>query len=78
MQRRDEGKPKTVADFVAQIIDQAPQASLESEMKGLGPAERGLVFAAAVIVHPKDAPPHWRKASRQLLFAIERPYFAVD
>ena len=78
MQRRDEGKTKTVADFVAQIIDQAPQASLESEMNGLGPAERGLVFAAAVIVHPWDAPPHWRKASRQLLFAIERPYFAVD
>lgn len=69
---------KTVADFVAQFIDQAPQESLENNLPGLGPAERGLVLAAAVVIHPLAAPPHWRKLVKQLLFAVERPYFAVE
>jgi len=77
-EKKPQRKEKTVADFVAQFISQAPQASLETELSGLGPAERGLVLAAALVIHPWDAPPHWRKSVKQLLFAIERPYIAVE
>lgn len=77
-EKQAQRKKKTVADFVTQLITQAPQASLETELSGLGPAERELVLAAAVVIHPWAAPPHWRNSVKQLLFAVERPYFAVE
>jgi hypothetical protein len=48
---------------------------LETQLKGVGIAERGYVYAAAVIAMGVDAPAGWRENARRLLFPAERPFF---
>lgn len=67
-------KPYAPIQFLKTFIKQGgPPASLEDELNGLDPTDRGLVLSIAIIMNPEQAKESWRKSAKALLFATERP-----
>ncbi len=65
---------KSPVGFVKSFIEQGgPPESLEGELTGLNPFDRGVVLTIAYMMNPERAKESWRESARALLFATERP-----
>ncbi len=52
-------------------------ADFEKSLAGLAAYQRGLLYAAAVVLRGEDCPVAWRASARQLLFVSERPFLGA-
>jgi len=73
----DSSTRSSAAEALRKILESRPRRFPEDALKGLNPAERGYVMAAAVTFAPNAVPEQWKQGTKRLLFCVERPWFEL-
>ncbi len=72
------GGARDMLAILQKLYSSGAYKDFEQDMQGLEPYERGYLYStAAIMMGKKQVPDEWKIKAGRLLFASERPYFAV-
>jgi Zn-dependent protease with chaperone function len=71
----DEDDAEMIWSFLQSVHAGTPTRQAETLLGAMGPRERGIAYASAVVLLGDRSPDVWRDGAKRLLFGFEHPFF---